>query len=461
MRFQKVLLVCALLAGCGEHEVDVLSLPSERGKGRTIMVIDDGIDLSHQVFAGRVAAKYTIDCDEVLPSGGSAETIRANAIAALESGELGCRITEGLELKKSPEFAEITQYRETWNQAVMAKDLGALERVLDLNTLSKISRILAGYDSEGNEAFSYHGTATAGLIAYLSPHIRLVTVQMNFGPPEDEEAATEEEAEASCPNVAEMATEVEVLRHPDFQAAYLANGSNTFDAQLETVIARHGVSLVNFSAGRYPYAVIIQALKEMACPLDLAEMLRLMRERDAIIGQLNQKRLDATPPPDYLFVQAAGNDGARIDSPDDAPDCFPIPRQKVLVGAFTHSQLVSNFSNSGECVRYFTMGDEVTVAIPDGFLGTASGTSFAAPLLVRHIALAFPAAATPADIIAGLDRERDARKFLPTDTFPEELVATNEKSRISSYALKGFDARKIIRRFQLQRRMGWAFSSLL
>jgi subtilisin family serine protease len=77
---------------------------------------------------------------------------------------------------------------------------------------------------------------------------------------------------------------------------------------------------------------------------------------------------------------------------------------------------VSAFSNVGACVSFFAPGEHIVSESPDGFLAVLNGTSFAAPLLVRHLSM-MPVGTTPAAM-----RDALSGPFLPAQTFPAELL---------------------------------------
>ncbi|GAA0877544.1 S8 family peptidase [Algoriphagus jejuensis] len=102
---------------------------------------------------------------------------------------------------------------------------------------------------------------------------------------------------------------------------------------------------------------------------------------------------------DVLFVQAAGNDGLDLDSPENKN--FPndnksqsIPEfvdNVLIVGALTSSfdpQMIASFSNYGiENVDIFAPGDEIFSTMPNDSYEFQGGTSMAAPAVAGVAAM--------------------------------------------------------------------------
>lgn len=101
---------------------------------------------------------------------------------------------------------------------------------------------------------------------------------------------------------------------------------------------------------------------------------------------------------DVLFIHAAGNDGANIDSPkepnfpNDAINNGPeISNNVITVGALTSkygSEMVASFSNYGKInVDVFAPGDEIYSTMPNNKYEYQGGTSMAAPAVAGVAAL--------------------------------------------------------------------------
>ncbi|TDQ17180.1 subtilase family protein [Algoriphagus boseongensis] len=102
---------------------------------------------------------------------------------------------------------------------------------------------------------------------------------------------------------------------------------------------------------------------------------------------------------DVLFVNAAGNDGIDLDSPDSPnfPTDRPIGESQELVdnfltvGALTYAygpDMIASFSNYGkENVDIFAPGDEIYSTMPDNEYEFQGGTSMAAPAVAGLAAM--------------------------------------------------------------------------
>jgi subtilisin family serine protease len=104
---------------------------------------------------------------------------------------------------------------------------------------------------------------------------------------------------------------------------------------------------------------------------------------------------------------------------------------RALVGAYDiyrNEAVLASFSNYGECVDLYGLGQLVILPSAAGFYGYFSGTSFSSPLAARYASKLVSKAPTTAalrDLLFGM---RDENRFLPLSTMPPELAgATLER----------------------------------
>lgn len=422
--------------GITVNKTDANSNQTELSK-HTVMVIDDGFDPTHPVFSSKIEAKYTLDCAETEPApypNTYQERLNA-AIEALGTPSTRCQIKKTLTLDKSPEIDTIAQFRDLWNGAIKSKK-PVVQGNLGVTEAKNIARILSGQKPDGSTAYTYHGTATAGLVGYQNPDVRLVLLQVRLAR-SDKDAAGD-----GCPDLNVLADQIRIFQDAQFRQAYLNQPEDPVDKEIEAIVNRHHVRLVNFSAGSLTYTKQYEILTQEGCQLNRQQFISRSAELDALRYNLEQERLQATSQTvNYLVIQAAGNEGQVINSPADSADCLKDPGT-LLVGSLNKAGGISSFSNRGDCVDLYILGENVVVAKPNGFLDVNSGTSFSAPLLVRYITEKFPATVTPQDLQEKLLQKTAPNGFLTQAAFPTE-VAFENSSPIAAYALHANQAEPI------------------
>ncbi|HXU82336.1 MAG TPA: hypothetical protein VN914_13130, partial [Polyangia bacterium] len=199
----RVLLVLPVLLvlGCGGGGGASGFVESSSDPRQNVLVIDDGFDLTNPVFNGRVAAGYSIVCahsarvpEQVVDTdGGSPEPIgdggappaadggadaglterKAGLLAALRMRDTSCHLEPGLEPKPDP-LASIARYRERWNKTILSSRYASTTF-----TQAELDEIKKAQEGLGDARF--HGTATAGLIAYKNPAVRLMMIEERLG----------------------------------------------------------------------------------------------------------------------------------------------------------------------------------------------------------------------------------------------------------------------------------------
>jgi hypothetical protein len=401
--FVAALAAGAVVGGCGSG-----------GQQTVVMVIDEGIDLTAGDLQGKVVASYTETCVDDSSSGGydagavdggpSFATLKQMYLAALSQPDDSCHLSSGISAKADP-LASVAQFKSRWNAMVRANQTPS-----DVFNASEVAQLMGPLDAELFGAFNYHGTATSSTVAHENGNVRLVLVERQL--------ASEGSLQTNFPCIAQADIDqvVELLSDPQVYAASV-NQPAQIDSELADAEASHHVQIVNESFGAESRQAL-ETLQQQNCPnaVDLSAYFALIDketvDHNATIGG-----------PSVLTVQAAGNDGVKIDTGSDSLSCDLGDPKALLVGAYNPETLVQNtFSNYGACVNVYAPGQAIVVDYAGGWVTWASGTSFSSPLTAR---LASMTAATPFDptaertaIVAKAD---PTTQFLPVGLFPSDF----------------------------------------
>jgi len=119
-----------------------------------------------------------------------------------------------------------------------------------------------------------------------------------------------------------------------------------------------------------------------------------------------QQKISELSGKNIIFVSAAGNNSADLDSSPEWPAAYDLPLQ-LTVGALDPTLLQASYSNySRTLVQLFSPGTDVTSTYPVsmGSYATMSGTSMATPYVTGALAVMLGAnpGATPANLRAAL-----------------------------------------------------------
>jgi hypothetical protein len=401
------------------------SPPPAGPNAHTVMIIDDGFDASHEVFKSKVVGQYTVSCDQekiAIPesefNGTSAEQAKTVLRNRYLSPKSTCKVTEGIKFTKPADFTRIQQFRDKWNEGLRQK-VGTLDGA----TVQNITRILS---SSGK----FHGTNTSGLIAYQNPDVKLVLVQMELGGPNSPRVR------ALCPTQRGVNNWVEAHKDSAVRKGFIEGPSDTFESALDDVAKKHQVTLVNMSFGREPRSLHEKTLADAGCgQIDYRQYYEITNELDRARAAFQKSRDTEKNRRQPLAIQAAGNDGVRIDSTSDSFECSDPQGNLLVAGSLDVTGQRSRFSNFGRCVDYYILGSRVVVAAPDNFLHVVNGTSFSSPLLARYITREFPASEPAASIVSKLKAKADGSGNLTKGAVPAELSYEDDQASIGAYAL--------------------------
>jgi len=401
--------------GSGSGAVNKIVPQSDAGQQQNVMVIDQGIDLTASDLQGRVAATYTETCVDdssdagsggsgVVVDGGPAfDALKQMYLAALSQPDDSCHLTTGISAKADP-LASIAQYKSRWNAMVRANQSPS-----DAFTSTEIMKLMSPINTEFS-SFGYHGTATSTTVAHENANVRLVLVERELG--------SESSLKTNFPCIAQsdINQTVDLLNDPQIYAASV-NQRAEIDGELATAQTTYDVGIVNESFGAASRETL-EMLQQQNCPttVDLSAYF-------ALLDKMTNDHNATIQGPAVLTVQAAGNDGARIDTGSDSLSCDLGDPKSLLVGAYNPVSLAQNmFSNYGACVNVFAPGQAIVVEYAGGWLTWASGTSFAAPLTARYASMTATSPFDPTSertaVVAKID---PTSHFLPVSLFPSDF----------------------------------------
>jgi len=426
----------AALWGCGDDGPQFV--PASADQGQNLMVIDEGFDLTAAEFSGKLVAAYTYDCGGGDPGAGSdggplgIDGIASGALAdqkqeiltALATRDESCRLRTGISNKSDP-LRSVARFRSRWN-AAMRNDQ-SLGDAFDADEWQVLMPALEQALSD----FPFHGTATAGTAAHENDVVRLVLVERPLG---DASAIT---ATYTCVAQADLDRFVALYGDPNVVTAYAYQPQSTLDADLDRARATHAVGLVNESYG-YSARLFLEQLQQMAgCPAaDFTGYFRTLGGLE--VAQRRAAALSDSALP--LVVQAAGNDGAQIDTVTDALDCDVGDPLNLSVGSLALDGTISSFSNHGACVDLYAPGESVIAPVAGGWYFAVDGTSFAAPLAARALSLTASAPFDPAQARQQLlaQNANSGEEILPTavpsDFFYQPGVASTAGALLATGA---------------------------
>lgn len=392
----------------------------------TVAVIDDGFDLSHPVFKDKIVGKYTINCNkqrnaENLPS--NFDDMKKVMIEKIKTPTSRCTVEDSINFEAGKDIEQFVGYKDVWNDGILSKNGVNLEKDL----IKDISEALSGKNSDQN----YHGTNTAGVISYKNKNTKFVFIQMEILKPGEKSSS-----QISCPTQDEIDRITRIYEDKQYIDAYATAPLSELTRRLREIETHHKITLVNLSFGAHSRETAENIYFESCgVKLDLSRSY-------AAIGALEQKRAEwlaisyPSPIRDYqVTVQAAGNSDVRIDDHSDTRDCGRKEDGHILAGSYSFEKERSTFSNHGDCVDYYVLGEAVVVAAPSDFIFVADGTSFSAPLLTRYLSLQTKAGIKYTDSIFFLDLNSDRQGFMSTESYPKEISFQNKDEQIVTYAL--------------------------
>lgn len=392
----------------------------------TVLVLDDGFDKNQPVFEKKVTATYTITCskeNENTNKNLDYDQYRKKFLEDLKANESTCSIKSGISFRIGPDLKKLEGDKNKWNEDIKGK-----KAALSSKNFQKTSSVLHGSEA----GINYHGTNTSGIIGYDNADTKLVLVQIELASSNQDII----EDESACPEQSELDLYVRVLKDKEVRKAYVTSAPDELTKKLTKIAADNKVTLVNLSLGSSSRQALEQLYVDAGCkPLNYKDYYTEQGKIDSERSEYLEKNYKNPEDPYILTVQAAGNDGSRIDDLADSRECSDRKFGLVLVGAVDTNGKKTKFTNYGKCVDYYTLGKNVVVQAPGGFLNVADGTSFSAPLLVRYISKNIKAGLTFKAMIKELDQLAGNLGYFPSSIYPEELAFDNNNDKISGYTL--------------------------
>lgn len=406
-----------------EKDVPLLLVRNSKSQPKahhTVMIIDQGFDYEHPVFKNKIIAKYKIECsiqnDSIRNSHLDFRLMSGKLLARGVAGFSACELKPVSVFLPNSEFSEIMNWKSWWNTSIEEKS----EELQSLSHSSIYQRV-TGRDTGRSSANPFHGTAVASLYAYDNPNTKFILIES----PVETDAWT-------CPrpmDIYQLDRMIQQFRDPNFRRNLSNLGVDKFAKQVADIVTRYGVTIINQSFGERPYLDKLNRLEMSGCvmsPKIKSQFLRKHRELDHLTKQVS--RLIDDPftqiKDEVLFIQAAGNERLPIHSRQHSATCFR-DENHLLVGSVDHNGRLSSFSNYGECVDFYMLGEDVIHAAPKGFNSFGSGTSFSTPLLGRLVTLNTDPNGTPADWVEYLRESADDQLRIKKDLQPLELSIKN------------------------------------
>lgn len=381
----------------------------------TVMVIDTGFDLGHPVFRDQVVACYHVKCDRAdpVPPAETEDEIAAQLISELSKRNDRCHLVPGLSLRIESYLRHFdSDVRDQWNNALLGKT--SLPPAWSSDGAKAMSQLLM---VGSNEEFNYHGTGTAGVLAYGSD-VNLVIVHINLS------TAKQAYEALSCMTQEEVDIERNVLLRPDVQQAYIRAPLSSQDEELIALRRRMGVRVENWSFNSTSADKLEELMQSKGCDkVELNDWFRLRAELETA-RQAYRRQAGVFDGLELLTFQAAGNDGIRIDGPGDHISCLVDDPYRLQIGSYGLEQETASrswFSNHGNCVSLYALGQDVIIPAPNRFVNARSGTSFASPLTARYAAMLARDEPTALGLRKRLMQSLDEQGFLMPPAVPAEL----------------------------------------
>lgn len=416
------LLVFLLFAGsCGEadnkprnpppddrtiEEVPALNLthplvprdPSKVG----VLVVDYGIDPNLPTFKDKIVAVFTQDC-----------------------GQTGCTLKEGIHWKPTTRLTPYLNLKDIWNSYLRGD-----QKIpqADFEVLSTIAPII------GETAKNFHGSSTASVIAHNNPNVQFIFVhdsdmQLSWL---DHKDTSLKPSHGECQYLRDI--ERSDWSNPKTLTDFVQGPLDDAESHYVDLVTRYAIDMVNFSFGPDPSRDLEKALVE-SCTLTrgnfaIRQLRDILYHRRAFI---ERTYLQNNAP---LTLQSAGNHGLPIETPKDHSVCSAPKSRYFVVGSTDFNGARSSFSNYGECVDFYVLGEYVLGVTEQGFLFPMRGTSLSAPVAARLLSTSLPTRSIRQKgrdfIMSIIDRDKN----VPVEHVPNDLIPNPNWTTLFSMAAK-------------------------
>ena len=214
------------------------------GLSRTVAVVDDFFDLNSKVLSGKILAAYKLKCVESgSGSDVTSEDIDSMSVEALKSRLIAAATTPVncslLQLDpfdyNASGFTNIESSRDSWNQGILTKQGENLSE----EAITQLEKVIEGPSG------LYHGTATAGLVAYQNPGVKLVLIQVELS------SSSEAEGKAVCHAQQTMNNLAQAYRDTDVIKATISAPRSAITDQLNQIVKQHNITVASQSYGGY------------------------------------------------------------------------------------------------------------------------------------------------------------------------------------------------------------------
>jgi len=373
MKLTLALIAAISLTSCGKKE----SAPAPAPTKHNVAVVDSGFDIENSVFKANL-----VDSHRVLCLNTGTNPLRTLApetrFGELKSGFLAylsnrsdCVAKKKLNDNISPSFANVQGDFNDWNAAVRK---GTIDQ-------SPVREKVQGVLSGENGKYSYHGTATAGLIAENNDKVNLFIVE-----PDLKQLMLPNEAYdgTGCRTQIEIDIKAKLFEDKDVQKAFTDPNRVDADSVIIQLLKDRGVTMINESYGPASAGEFADYYRKKNCEVPDFKRLFIAESR---LSRMRERALEDKFNFRPLHVRAAGNAGQELNLESDTLDPCLDEDNYLIVGSIDAKDKISQFSNRGRCVEVYTLGSQVVVNAPRDFLNVSDGTSFSAPLMTRYLTL--------------------------------------------------------------------------
>jgi Subtilase family len=421
------------------------SSESGAATGENILLVDEGFDRSHPWIEGKEIASFSISCEEDSQSSFLTATdfqqAKKEYLRYLATDSSPCSIVQGIPIQASWTRVSSVDQKE-WNQSVMLGQVALADP-----KYSRLMFSIAQGVSPDGRMIPGHGVATSSLASYGLKSPRLVTIEIHFKSPD---------GPVECPNIGQLTILAQLNEDRDVRAAMIKKPKTAFQKEIETITEKYRIGIINESFGAPPLQVLVQQFKDSGCLFDANKFVELHRRIAASEEAVALKR-ETSRFENILTIKAAGNDGFTINSSRDAFDCADRSKQ-IMIGSYGKAEIISQFSQRGDCVDFYAPGEDIVQAGLAGLLTSWSGTSFSAPLVtnlvVSHLKPPYTRDAV-AGFLKGLSK---AGTIIGQENFPKELLfkpldipKVNSGAQGMSLLSKNSTLKEILRKQKLQK----------
>jgi hypothetical protein len=376
MKFLLITFLLSIITSCGVFKGEEKKA-SKQPKHHIVAVVDEGFDIENSVFQRENISAYKALCINTaknpllnLAPETRFENLKKDYINFMEN-QSNCVTKPKINDNISAGFANIEGQFNLWNAAITEGKVNAYPHT------QAVQSILNGE----NGKFSYHGTATAGLIARDNPDTKILLIEpelLQLMLPNDIYL------NKGCRTQAEFDLKARLFEDKEVRKIFINPKREDADSAILKLMKKNKVTMINESYGPTSAAEVHDYHKKLGCEkVNLKHWIiaesKLAEDRQHAI----EKYYKFKP----LHIRAAGNAGKKLNEIGDTLDPCYDGDNYLIVGATDRNDKIASFSNTGRCVEVYTLGANIIVDAPRDFLNISNGTSFSAPLITRWLTL--------------------------------------------------------------------------